>query len=532
MWYGLVFSIMTLALQSYKQTGEEPPELNGKPTSELSAQYRRLTAQCLVLEDYTNPSTDVIETIILHLQAEAGRSRDCESGIIIVVGILVRLAIRMGYHRDSKPYPNISPFQGEMRRRVWAYVRAADVLFSYQAGHPSLIRPCNTNTELPGNFYDDELEENMKALPLSRPMSEATPASFMIARGRLIESIGRIDEYSLSLTMTNYDDVMKLDESLREARAKMPPYFKMKTLEESAKDTPQLCLQRIILDLLYLKGQCILHRKFLSKARENARFNYSRQTCIDASLAVVEHQLTLHEESQSGGKFVRIAWYNVSLNGNDFLIAAMIIVLDLYNTIEAEMKGKASADDLYAWSLDRRAAMFAALEKAVGIWAKFRDVSIEAWKAYTAISIMLGKLKAYSCQQQQQKYQQHAKQGQSVDEAEKVSSLAPEHSAAMTLGMLSAGGLMNDMSNGVSHNLGQNQPMEGQQSQRPPQTFQAHQQEQDPFILTMQRELDEQQHQQSVSAANSQQRSLSLPGIPMNGVDMTTDFDIDWVGLF
>ena len=521
--------MMTLALQSYHQLGEEPPELNGRPALELSVQYRRLTAQCLILEDYTNPSSDAIETIILHLQAEAGRSRDCESGIIIIVGILVRLAFRMGYHRDAKPYPSISPFQGEMRRRVWAYVRAADVLFSYQAGHPSLIRPCNTNTQLPSNLYDDELDENMRALPMSRPMSEATPTSFIIARGKLLESIGRIDEYSLSLTMTNYDEVMKLDESLREARAAMPSYFRMKPPEESAKDPPQLCLQRVILDLLYLKGQCILHRRFLNRGRENARFNHSRQTCINASLAVVEHQVTLHKQSQPGGKFVRIAWYNVSLNGNDFLIAAMIIVLDLYNTIEAELKGKTSADDLYTWSLDRRAAMFAALENAVGIWASFRDVSIEAWKAHTAISIMLGKLKAYSSQQQQQR---QVKQAQPLNVANEVSGLAPEHSAAMTLGMLSAGGMVNDMSNGISsYDIDQDQSIEEQHSQILPQMLQAQQQEQNPFILKTQSLLTDQEQQRLAQVGNVHQRPLSLPCMPMNGVDMGTEFDFDWVRM-
>ena len=517
-WLGLAYSMMTLALQSHQQLHEEPPELKGK-TRELAVQYRHLTAQCLILEDYTYPSSHTLETIILHLQAESSRSRDCESSIIIIVGILVRLAIRMGYHRDSKPYPNITPFQGEMRRRVWAYVRAADILFSYQAGHPSIVRPCNTNTELPSNLYDDELDEDMKEVSPSRPVSETTPISFMIARGHLINSIGRIDEHSLSLKMASYDEVMKLDENLREAHAAMPLYFQARMSQESLSDPPQLCLQRIILDLLYLKGDCILHRKFLGRARDNPRCNYSRQTCIDASLKIVQHQVTLHLESQPGKKFSRICWYNSSLNGNDFLIAAMIICLDLYNTVEAERRGKASTDDLYAWSLERRASMFAALENAVAIWASLRDVSIEAWKAHTAISVMLCKIKAYDTQQQRQVQQPS---GDEVDD------MVPEKSAAMTLEMLSSGGMANNYTSNNAYNFRPDQAMKDESTVISSYLGEQNAQQQlqsDALSQTVRAQCQFMEQQ----AVHPQLQTLPLPGFGMNGIETGLGSEFDWV---
>ena len=71
----------------------------------------------------------MMETLLLHVHAEYARSRDAEVGILISTGIVVRLAMRMGLHRDPGPYPGIPVFQGEMRRRIWAAVRSCDLLF-------------------------------------------------------------------------------------------------------------------------------------------------------------------------------------------------------------------------------------------------------------------------------------------------------------------------------------------------------------------------------------------------------------------
>jgi len=60
----------------------------------------------------------------------------------------------MGYHRDAKWFPTITPFQAEMRRRTWALVRLSDIIFSHQV---SYVKPLLPPTPLPsppfGGFY-------------------------------------------------------------------------------------------------------------------------------------------------------------------------------------------------------------------------------------------------------------------------------------------------------------------------------------------------------------------------------------------
>jgi len=186
----------------------------------------------------------MIETLVLHLHGEYTRSREAEVGVWVLVGMIARLAMRMGYHRDPKPFPNITPFQGEMRRRVWTFVRQADLLFSFQLSLPSMIRLGDSDTDLPRNIYDDEFDEDCTELPPSRPMNEATPVSYMINKARLAFGFGRVVEHIQSVTNYSYEDVMKMDNSLREVQELLPDHLKFRSMQDSVLDPAALIMQR------------------------------------------------------------------------------------------------------------------------------------------------------------------------------------------------------------------------------------------------------------------------------------------------
>lgn len=92
--------------------------------------------------------------------------------------------------------------------------------------------------------------------------------------------------------------------------------------------------------------------------------------------------------------------------------------------------------------------MLDAIETAVGIWDGLKDGSMEAYKAHATLSVMLNQLKQH---QQMRQAQQSFSSASSatfgnpspMDDA----NVAPEHSAAMTLGMLSTGGLTPNSAN-------------------------------------------------------------------------------------
>jgi hypothetical protein len=110
MWLALLYAVMCLALMSYYKVGDEPPEWKGR-VLELAHEYRLRTVQCLNVGDYTRPAQYTVEAMMLYTFCEYSTRFDADLGIWIIVSMVVRVAMRMGYHRDGKSFPNLTPFE-------------------------------------------------------------------------------------------------------------------------------------------------------------------------------------------------------------------------------------------------------------------------------------------------------------------------------------------------------------------------------------------------------------------------------------
>ena len=95
---------------SYHKVGDEPPEWKGR-SLDMAAQFRLRTVQCLIKADYTKPVEYTVETMILYVFGEYSSRWDADLGLWMIVSLITRIAFRMGYHRDAKWFPSITPFQ-------------------------------------------------------------------------------------------------------------------------------------------------------------------------------------------------------------------------------------------------------------------------------------------------------------------------------------------------------------------------------------------------------------------------------------
>ncbi|KAJ6036784.1 fungal specific transcription factor domain protein [Penicillium herquei] len=100
----------------------------------------------------------------------------------------------MGYHRDAKHFSSISPFDGEMRRRVWAMIVQLDSSVSTQLGLPRLVKESDTNTAEPRNLVDSDFDEDISILPPSRPEIEVTPTLYVLTKLRLLSNCSLLDQ--------------------------------------------------------------------------------------------------------------------------------------------------------------------------------------------------------------------------------------------------------------------------------------------------------------------------------------------------
>jgi len=102
--------MLRVAMLDYLREGDEPVEYEGK-CHDLASTYRNRFTDCLILADYTQPQEFLIEALIMHQYGEYVGSRDAKSSVWVLSGIIVRLAMRMGYHQEAQPSLPSTPFQ-------------------------------------------------------------------------------------------------------------------------------------------------------------------------------------------------------------------------------------------------------------------------------------------------------------------------------------------------------------------------------------------------------------------------------------
>ncbi|KAL3422001.1 fungal specific transcription factor [Phlyctema vagabunda] len=82
-------------------------------------------------------------------------------------GLILRLAKSVGLHRDGKNF-GLSPFESEMRRRLWHQIDTADVRASEDLGISLSSTDLSIDTALPLNLDDIDLSVDMESLPVAK----------------------------------------------------------------------------------------------------------------------------------------------------------------------------------------------------------------------------------------------------------------------------------------------------------------------------------------------------------------------------
>ncbi|KAI8631824.1 fungal-specific transcription factor domain-containing protein [Xylariaceae sp. FL1651] len=152
----LLFSVYTMAVVSL--TGEESIQLLGMPRDDALNRFTRGTKLALVRLNYLkNHNMTTLQAVVLLMLSLQGRS-DSHSNWIMS-GTSVRIAQKMGYHRDGD-HLNLSPFETEMRRRLWWHIVAQDSKQAMVSGLSHAFVPTNWDTKQPQNLNDADLFPN------------------------------------------------------------------------------------------------------------------------------------------------------------------------------------------------------------------------------------------------------------------------------------------------------------------------------------------------------------------------------------
>lgn len=133
----------------------------------------------------------------------------------------------MGYHLDPSNSPGISILQAEYRRRTWLSVISMDDMASFLGGFPRTGSALHSNTKEPRNLHDWELSEEETIVPPSRPLTEPTPVTYLIVKGRLFCALGRVADINSAPGPVSYETVLEVDDAVEDAYRIIPPHMRV-----------------------------------------------------------------------------------------------------------------------------------------------------------------------------------------------------------------------------------------------------------------------------------------------------------------
>lgn len=133
---------------------------------EAKSAYELALYQALSRADFIrSPGLLTLQAAVLHLLCARV---DGDTRLVwFESAVVIRLAQSQGIHRDGKKI-GLSPFDTEIRRRLWWHICILDMLCSEDQGIDMQIRPGTFDAQFPVNVDRDELEPLMLELPPER----------------------------------------------------------------------------------------------------------------------------------------------------------------------------------------------------------------------------------------------------------------------------------------------------------------------------------------------------------------------------
>ncbi|KAL6241659.1 hypothetical protein RBB50_011441 [Rhinocladiella similis] len=125
----------------------------------------------------TTPSITTLQALTIYLIC-ARQSVD-KAYIWSMTGLLIRLAMKLGLHRDPATL-GLPPFSAEMRRRLWWHIATLDVRTAEENDMDPLIYEHMFDTKLPTNINDTDLDVNVTSLP--EPIRQRSEMLYTLVR--------------------------------------------------------------------------------------------------------------------------------------------------------------------------------------------------------------------------------------------------------------------------------------------------------------------------------------------------------------
>ncbi|KAL6879135.1 fungal-specific transcription factor domain-containing protein [Trichoderma novae-zelandiae] len=149
----LLFSIFAMA--SLSMTSAESIQTLGMSRDAAIQKFNTGTKSCLIKYSFLkNYNMTTLQALVLYLLSLEGRyDRHAQW---VISGVIMRIAQKMGYHRDGSQL-DLTPFETEMRRRIWWQIMMLDAKCAMMSGLSQSWMNANWDTKKPLNLNDADL---------------------------------------------------------------------------------------------------------------------------------------------------------------------------------------------------------------------------------------------------------------------------------------------------------------------------------------------------------------------------------------
>ncbi|KAF4454443.1 hypothetical protein F53441_3070 [Fusarium austroafricanum] len=308
LWVSIMFSILAI---STGIPGSEPASNSG---SYDASSFIDISARCLVSGKYNKATEFSVEALMIHLHARSCHPEDQT----------VDLA-------QLHSLTTVTPFESEMRRRVWYSIQHYDLQLALESGLPPLIYEGSYTTGSPIFATDDDFDEGTEII-LPRPITEAQPIMTYVFISQLIPVLRNIVCHALGFKTCTYRDTILLKTQLEAWYASIPACLRVRSIKDTSFTDPNhTVIQRISLELVYKTAVTLLYRPFLNAiSLDDSECQTALDICRQNALKSIAVYIEVDCEMQKGGRLHDDHHITPSLPINDFLITTIMSPIQFF----------------------------------------------------------------------------------------------------------------------------------------------------------------------------------------------------------
>ncbi|KAL7972315.1 hypothetical protein HDV63DRAFT_368919 [Trichoderma sp. SZMC 28014] len=380
-WLSLLYGILCCSIWMDHTTDSNVAGLSLPSDFEF---YRIQSAAFLAKSDIAIPGKYKVEAAVVYLGMEYERTDNLKTDVSVLLGLVSRLAIVSGYHRDTQIHNRITTFEAEMRRRVWLTLLITDCVVAYETGLPRVIPSQLGDAKRPRNLLDEDFDTLTVELPSARIATKACNRIIYLEKMNSILSMA-VDIADLVPDLASQPEkVASLCQQLKAIRDSIPTVLRIASTGSSITDE-KMAIWRSNLEMTYQRTCCVLHRPFLTKRSMDFQTHSFREKCVSAAERILELANEIFQVYSRKTSNRHKVWFQASRCVSDGLTAAMVVCLELVYRREAE--GSTNTVDS-----DRLVQL---LESLYASWKGAPRISFEFDAATKILAVMLRRLGIY-----------------------------------------------------------------------------------------------------------------------------------------